>query len=76
MGDNPEHDPEEYWRWEVKVISAYNVRTRKKTTIKEPQLITMKNGRKAITGIAEDDGKTKLFRMVSEAEAREFESSK
>ncbi len=58
----------------MKEVSAYNVRTRQKTNIKNPQLITMKNGRKAITGIATDDGKTKLFRMVSENEAKDFEA--
>ncbi len=60
----------------MKEILAYNVKTRKKTKIKDPQLVTMKNGRKAISGIAEDDGKTKLFRMVSEDEAKEFAAAK
>jgi hypothetical protein len=60
----------------MKEIEAYNVKTRKKTNIKNPQLVTMKNGRKAITGIAVDDGKTKLYRMVSESEAKDFESGK
>jgi hypothetical protein len=60
----------------MKEISAYNVKTRKKTTLKDPKLITMKNGRKAIKGIAVDDGKTTLFRMVSDTEAKEFEAKK
>ncbi len=60
----------------MKDIEAYNVKTRKKTTIKNPQLVTMKNGRKAITGVATDDSKTKLYRMISEAEAKDFQSRK
>jgi hypothetical protein len=60
----------------MKEIEAYNVKTRKKTTIKNPQLVTMKNGRKAITGIAVDDGKTNLYRMISEAQAKDFQSKK
>jgi hypothetical protein len=58
----------------MKEIVAYNVKTRQKTNIKNPQVVTMKNGRKAITGIAADDGKTKLYRMVSENEAKEFQT--
>lgn len=57
-------------------ISAYNVRTRKKTTIKNPTLVTMKNGRKAIKGIAADDGKTTVFRMMSSTEAQQFEADR
>jgi hypothetical protein len=60
----------------MKEILAYNVKTRKKTSINNPQLVTMKNGRKAITGVAADDGKTKLYRMISEDEARSFQESK
>jgi hypothetical protein len=60
----------------MKEIQGYNVKTRKKTTINNPKLVTMKNGRKAITGIAADDGKTSLYRMVSEAEAKDFGSGK
>jgi len=56
----------------MKVITAYNVKTRKKTNIKNPQLVTLKNGKKAIKGIAEDDGTTTLYRMISESEAKEF----
>lgn len=60
----------------MKEIEAYNVKTRQKTNIKNPELVTMKNGRKAITGIAADDGKTKLYRMISEAQAKDFKAGK
>jgi len=62
--------------WIMKEITAYNVKTRQKTNIKNPQLITMKNGRKAIKGIASDDGKTTLYRMISDSEAKEFAAGK
>ena len=60
----------------MKNISAYNVRTRKKTTINSPKLVVMKNGRKAIKGTAADDGKTPVFRILSVAEAKEYEGNK
>jgi hypothetical protein len=60
----------------MKDISAYNVKTRKKTTIKNPQLVTLKNGRKALKGVAADDGKTAVFKMISEADAKDFASKK
>jgi hypothetical protein len=60
----------------MKGISAYNVKTRKKTTISNPKLVTMKNGRKAIKGIAADDGKTPVFRILSVAQAKEYEANK
>jgi hypothetical protein len=62
--------------YKMKEVSGYNVKTRQKTNIKNPQLITMKNGRKAIKGIATEDGKTTLYRMISDAEAKDFESKK
>jgi len=62
--------------WTMKEISAYNVKTRNKTTIKNPQLVTLKNGRKAIKGTAADDGKTSLFRIISDAEAESFKAGK
>lgn len=57
-------------------ISAYNVKTRQKTTITNPKLFTMKNGKKAIKGIAADDGQTPVFRIISSAEAQQFEADK
>jgi hypothetical protein len=60
----------------MKELSAYNVKTRKKTDIKNPQLVTLKNGRKAIKGIAADDGKTTLFRMISDSDAKNFQTGK
>jgi hypothetical protein len=55
-------------------ITAYNLRTRTQCTILEPEIVTMKNGRKAVRGLASDDGKTKVFRILSPAEARKLEA--
>jgi hypothetical protein len=48
---------------------AFNLRTRKECTILEPEVITMRNGRKAVQGIASDDKKTKVFRILGKKEA-------
>ena len=60
----------------MKNMSAYNMKTRKKTTINNPKLITMKNGRPAIKGTAADDGKTPVFRILSSTEAKQFKANK
>jgi hypothetical protein len=60
----------------MKEILAYNVRTRTKTTMKNPQLITMKNGKHALKGIADDDNKTTLYRIISAAEAKQLKTGK
>jgi hypothetical protein len=57
----------------MKELTAYNVRTCKKCNIIDPKLVVLKNGRRAIKGLADDDRKTTVFRMVSDAEAREFQ---
>jgi hypothetical protein len=59
----------------MKELTAYNVRTRKKCKIVDPKVVVLKNGRKAIKGLADDDRKTTVFRMVSDAEAKEFQQS-
>jgi hypothetical protein len=51
---------------------AFNLRTRKECTILNPEIVTMKNGRKAVQGTASDDGKTKVFRIMS---AKEIEGA-
>jgi hypothetical protein len=50
---------------------AFNLRTRKECVILNPEVITMKNGRKAVQGLASDDGKTKVFRILGAKEAAE-----
>jgi hypothetical protein len=60
----------------MKEILAYNVRTRTKATMKNPQLITMKNGKHALKGIAADDNKTTLYLIISAAEAKQLKTGK
>ena len=60
----------------MKEIAGYNVRTRTKTTMKNPQLVTMKNGKHALKGIAADDNKTTLYRIISAQEAQQFKAGK
>lgn len=54
-------------------ITAFNMKTRQRTTIIDPKLVTHNNGTKAITGIAADDGVTKVHKFISKADAAELE---
>ena len=45
-------------------MEAYCVKDKKKTEIKDPKKITMKNGRLAVTGTCSVCG-TKVFRIIS-----------
>lgn len=58
----------------MKEVRAFNLRTRQECTIIDPEVVTMKTGRKAVRGIASDDKKTKVFRILSATEARELEA--
>ena len=59
----------------MKEFKAFNLRTRKECTIMNPEIVTMKNGRKAVQGVASDDGKTKVFRILGAKEAAEIADS-
>jgi hypothetical protein len=54
---------------------AFNLRTRKHCTILNPEIVTMKNGRKAVQGTASDDGKTKVFRILGAQETEGLSKS-
>ena len=56
----------------MKNMTAFNVRTRRKTAINNPKLIVLSNGKKAVKGIAADDGKTTVFRILSAEEAKDM----
>ena len=70
-----------YYGWEVCIpigtdfigvtmaYTAYSVKLKKNVEIKDPELVTMKNGRKAIKGVAAEDPTQKVFRILSAAEA-------
>ena len=55
-------------------ITAYNMKTRQQTAIKNPQVVTHNNGTKALTGIAADDGVTKVHKFLSKTVAAELEA--
>ena len=53
-------------------LKAYSVKLRKMVDIKDPELVTLKNGRKAVRGVASEDPSSKVIRMVSEKQAEEI----
>lgn len=59
----------------MKEVTAYNLKTKRHVTILNPELVTLKNGRKALRGTASDDGKTTVIKILSPAAAAEWESA-
>ena len=55
-------------------LTAYCLALRKRCEILEPSVVTLKNGRKAIRGLAKDAPQYTVFRMVSDAEAKQVEA--
>ena len=53
-------------------LKAYSVKLRKMVDIKEPELVTLKNGRKAVRGVASEDPSSKVIRIVSDKQAEEI----
>ncbi len=53
-------------------LKAYSVKLRKMVTIKDPELVTLKNGRKAVRGVASEDPSSKVIRIVSDKQAEEI----
>ena len=45
-------------------LTAYSVKLKKVVEIKDPKLVTMKNGRMAVTGFAAEDPSIKLLRIL------------
>jgi amphi-Trp domain-containing protein len=60
-GGTKETQTDERWPPEFK---AFNLSTRQQCTILNPEIVTMKNGRKLVRGLASDDGKTKVSRIL------------
>ncbi len=50
-------------------LTAYSVKLKKMVVIKDPEVVTLKNGRKAIRGVAAEDPTSKVIRIVSDKEA-------
>ncbi len=53
-------------------LTAYSVKLRKVVTIKDPELVTLKNGRKAVRGVAAEDPSSKVIRLLSDKQAEEI----
>ena len=53
-------------------ITAYSVKLRKIVTVRDPELVTLKNGRKAVRGVAAEDPSVKVLRFVSNSQAEEL----
>ena len=53
-------------------LTAYSVKLRKIVAIKDPELVTLKNGRMAVRGVAEEDPSSKVFRIVSDKQVEEI----
>lgn len=57
----------------MEVLTAYCLPLRKRCEILEPEVVTLKNGRKAVRGKAKDDPQYSVFRIVSDSEAEQVE---
>ena len=54
-------------------LTAYSVKLRKTVEIAEPKIVTMKNGRKAVQGVASEDATAKVFRILGDSQVAEVE---
>ena len=54
-------------------LTAYSVKLRKTVEITQPKIVTMKNGRKAVQGIAAEDPTSKVFRILGDSQVAEVE---
>ncbi len=54
-------------------LTAYSVKLKKVVEIANPQIVTMKNGRKAVQGVASEDPSSKVFRILSDKNVAEVE---
>lgn len=56
-------------------LTAYSFKLRKTVVIRNPKLVTLKNGRPAVRGVADEDPNTSVFRILSTAEADQLRAS-
>ena len=52
-------------------LTAYSLKLRKMVAIKDPELVTFKNGRMAVRGVAAEGPSSKVMRIVSDKQAEE-----
>jgi hypothetical protein len=57
----------------MKEWTAYNLKTKRHCTILNPELVTLKNGRKALRGVASDDRKTTVVKILGPSALAEWE---
>ena len=50
-------------------LTAYSVKLKKVVEIKDPELIMMKNGRPAVRGVAAEEPRSKVFRILGKDDA-------
>ena len=55
-------------------ITGYCMGLKKVVTIVEPEIVTMKNGRKAVKGLAEEDRNYKVFKILGNEELAKVEA--
>ena len=53
-------------------LRAYSVGLKKMVTIKNPELVTLKNGRKAVRGVAAEDPSSRVLRFLRDEQAEEL----
>ena len=54
-------------------LTAYSLKLRKTVEILNPKLVTMRNGRKAVQGVAAEGPSAKVFRILSDKDVAEVE---
>ncbi len=54
-------------------LTAYSMKLKKTVEIDKPEIVTMKNGRKAVRGVAAEDPTQKVFRILSDSQVAEVE---
>ena len=54
-------------------LTAYSMKLKKTVEIAKPEIVTMKNGRKAVRGVAAEDHTQKVFRIISDSQVAEVE---
>ena len=53
-------------------LTAYSVKLRKMVTIKDPEVVTLKNGRLAVRGVAAEDPSSKVIRIINAEQAEKI----
>ena len=54
-------------------LTAYSMKLKKTVEIAKPEIVTMKNGRKAVRGVAAEDPTQNVFRILSDSQVAEVE---